>query len=105
MPPLSEVVDHASRQTDRWLFLFMLALVIGGGLLVIKYLVKRAEAESERLHASYDRNIDVSRELGITLAKNTEALSRSNELHVKANELHTKTLEALQELERAERQR
>lgn len=77
MNQVGPLIDHAAAQSDRWLFLFLLALILCGGLLVIRYLVRRDEAKSKHMHESYDRNTATIMELKVTLSHNKEAFDRN----------------------------
>jgi cytochrome c biogenesis factor len=43
----AKIVDSLATKDDRWLFLAMLVFVLAGGLLVIRYLVRRNEEQSK----------------------------------------------------------
>lgn len=78
MQDLSKIVDHASQQSDRWLFIAVLLLLIGGAYLTIKYLVRRDEEKSKRMHDAYDKNTATLMALNVTLDRNNVILDQSN---------------------------
>lgn len=41
-------VDHADKQSDRWLFLAAIVFICGCGIIIIRYLVRQNEKQSER---------------------------------------------------------
>jgi cytochrome c biogenesis factor len=43
----SKIVDQLATKDDRWLFLAMLVVVLIGGVMIIRYLVKRNEEQSK----------------------------------------------------------
>ncbi len=71
-------VDHASGMTDRWLFLFALAVLAGATLAVARYFVKqyeRLQAEHQEVLATLmGRQEERQTELVRVVAANTEAL-------------------------------
>lgn len=78
---LVNVADHAVQQSDRWLFIMLLIIVLAGGLLVIRYLVRRDEEKSQRMHESYDKNTAAQLQIAGMLTNSTSAIERSNDLH------------------------
>lgn len=45
---LARQIDHAAQQSDRWLFLAAIAFICACGIVIIRYLVKQNEKQSER---------------------------------------------------------
>lgn len=60
-----QIVDQAASASDRWLFLASLILIIGGGVFIIKWLVRQLEsqraahAEESKEHAKQNERVTV----------------------------------------------
>lgn len=67
----TRIVDQLASKDDRWLFLAMLVIVLAGGLLVIRYLVRRNEQQSESHNALVEKMV-------IVLHECKDALERGN---------------------------
>lgn len=66
------LIDHAARQSDRWLFLGLLALTILAAGWLFRWLVKRLDSITERHEATLtgvvERNTEALREVKTQLA-------------------------------------
>lgn len=68
------LIDHASIQSDRWLFLAMLVILLGAGLVFWRWIVADREKVAVRLTDITDRHIDSVEKLDDVVANNTAAL-------------------------------
>lgn len=57
MNPIEAIktVDQLADKDFRWWFLAMLVVVLAGGILVVRHLVKRSEIEREQHHSRLDQ--------------------------------------------------
>jgi hypothetical protein len=70
----TDIVDHAATKDDRWLMLALLSILITIFVLSVRYLVKRDELKSQRMHESYDKNTTTMMELGVVLSRNSSVI-------------------------------
>ncbi len=68
-------VDYASRQSDRWLFLAAISLIIVGAVFVIRYLVNKNESLVSILAKIAENSNEASKTMAVALDRNTEALN------------------------------
>ncbi len=75
-------VDYASRQSDRWLFLAAITLIIVGAVFVIRYLVNKNEALgailvkiAEKSNEIAEKSNEASNTMAVAIDRNTEALN------------------------------
>lgn len=54
-----KATDYASRMSDRWLFVFLLIILIAGGLVIIRFLFTQLEKQREA-HAALNREMAVA---------------------------------------------
>ncbi len=74
------IVNHAAQQSDRWLFLGILLLLIVAGVAAMRYLVRRNEMQSDRMHTAFEKNTAMQVQLAGIIEKNTHALERSTDV-------------------------
>lgn len=74
MNDLSTMIDHAAQQSDRWLMLFALAILIVFGVVVWRWTIADREKMSKRLTDITDRHIESQQKLVEVVTNNTHAL-------------------------------
>jgi len=74
MSDVTNTIDHAANQSDRWLFLAALALLIVFALIVWRWMSEDREKISKRLTDITDRHIDSQQKLVEVVTNNTHAL-------------------------------
>lgn len=67
-------IDHAAMQSDRWLFIAMLVILIIALVIVWRWIISDREKISNRLTAMTDRHIAVTEKLSEVVANNTAVL-------------------------------
>lgn len=79
MPPVVDIANHASAQSDRWLFVALLVVVGFAAVFVWRWMVADRENTSKRLEDMTNRHIASQERLSDVVANNTAALTRVNE--------------------------
>ena len=74
MPDISKLADHAAEQSDRWLFIAAVIVLIAFALLVWRWIVADRDKLSTRLTEVTDRHIETSQKLSEVVTNNTNAL-------------------------------
>jgi hypothetical protein len=67
-------IDHAAAQSDRWLFITLLFIVIVAMVVVWRWIISDREKISNRLTAMTDRHIAVTEKLSEVVSNNTAVL-------------------------------
>lgn len=82
MNELKELTDHASQQSDRWLFIAMLVLVIIALVIIWRWIVADRDKLANRLTEITDRHIAMTEKVAEVVANNTAAFNNfRDELH------------------------
>ena len=71
---LIPLLDHAAAQGDRWLFLSAMAVLLIFAWLVIRWLVKRTEAQNRSLEVIANNQNETAQRLAVVISQNTEAM-------------------------------
>jgi heme/copper-type cytochrome/quinol oxidase subunit 2 len=74
MNEIASAADHASQQSDRWMFIVMLIIVMVIGVVVWRWIVADREKLSNRLTEVTDKHIQSTEKLAEVVTNNTNAL-------------------------------
>ena len=74
MSDIVSIADHAAQETDRWLFICAVVLLIAFALIIWRWIVADRDKLSNRLTEITDRHIESSERLAEVVANNTNAL-------------------------------
>lgn len=80
----TQIADHAARQSDRWLFIATLVLMMISMLALARWFLADRKGLADRLTTMTDRHITQSEDLSKVVTNNTAAL---NEISKKLQEL------------------
>ncbi len=69
-----DLIDHAAKENDRWLFIALLVIVILAAGIVWRWMVADREKISKRLTEMTDRHIGVTEKVTEVVANNTAVL-------------------------------
>jgi type VI protein secretion system component VasK len=75
VPNLVPLLDHAASQSDRWLFIAALALLLVFTWLVIRWLVNRTDLQNEALLQIAEQQNETAQHLAVVIAQNTEVIN------------------------------
>jgi len=70
----TNLIDHASKENDRWLFVALLVLLVLAAIFIWRWIVSDREKLSVRLTEMTDRHITVTEKLSEVVANNTAVL-------------------------------
>lgn len=70
------ITEHASRQSDRWLFIAALVIMLSGILMLWRWFTSDRAEVARRLTDITDRHIAAGEHMSQVVANNTEALRR-----------------------------
>jgi len=76
MNDLTQLVDHAAQQSDRWALYMLIGLMIIGFIAFARWMIRDREKVANRLTEVTDRHIAAMAELSRVVANNTDALNR-----------------------------
>lgn len=76
MDAIRTLADHAAQQTDRWLFLALLCVVLFGVFFSARYLMKDRERLIAGLETVVREQLKTTEHVASVVATNTEALNR-----------------------------
>ena len=105
-----EMVDHASRMNDRWLFVALLCIFIISISLLVRWFMKRWDSSDMRVTTLQDRLDavrkehtlylqDANRRLSEVVAANTEMIKQATHVIADNTEMSTRKLTILNRLE------
>ncbi len=77
MNEIKQITDYAANQSDRWLFIAALVVLLLVVALIWKWMVGHVEKVSKRLEAVTDRHIAQGEHMATVVANNTSALEES----------------------------
>ncbi len=81
MNEIKGLTDYASNQSDRWLFVAMLIVLLLVGFFLWKWMVSHVDKISKRLEEVTDRHIAQGERLAEVVANNTAALRENSQTH------------------------
>lgn len=81
-----QVAQHAVQASDRYLFLFSQALIVGGLCYVIKIMFNYLRAQAEKLEKMIADHSALMQKTNSTLDINTQALNTNTDLLKRLNE-------------------
>ena len=74
MSDLLPVIDHASKQDDRWLVMALIVVLAVAGIAIWRWLAADRDKISKRLTEITDRHIESQQKLSEVVTNNTHAL-------------------------------
>jgi hypothetical protein len=87
MNEVAAATDYASKQTDRWLFIAAIIVLLLVGLLIWRWIVADREKIATRLTVITDKHIESQQKLSEVVANNTAALNRIDRVMTDTNEV------------------
>lgn len=82
MNEFQTIVDHASSQSDRWLFLAMLAILLTFVFLAWRWMVSDRESLAKQLAVMTERYIDESKKFCEVVTNNTTVMRQVSDVMV-----------------------
>lgn len=76
MDVVTGIADHAAAQSDRWMFVAMLAIFLVSMLSLAKWFIGDRKGLADRLTAVTDRHIEHTAKLSEVVTNNTVAMNR-----------------------------
>jgi hypothetical protein len=70
------ITEHAARQSDRWMFVACLVIMLAGILMLWRWFTNDRADVARRLTEITDRHIEAGQHLSQVVTNNTEALRR-----------------------------
>lgn len=83
MSDIINAADHAAMQSDRWLFVATLLILIVGAVFLWRWMTEDRKAVAERLTSITDRHITQSEKLAEVVTNNTAALQTNSQMMAK----------------------
>jgi peptidoglycan/LPS O-acetylase OafA/YrhL len=80
MNEIANIADHAAQQSDRWLFIATLLLLMGFAILIWRWVIADREKLSKRLTEMTDKHITATEQMAVVVANNTTALHEVKEV-------------------------
>lgn len=80
MSDLAKIVDHASQQNDRYLFLFLLGVGLVAAGFAFRYLLRRDERKSQAMHDAFNANTAAQLQLGRIIERNTNLIEHNADI-------------------------
>lgn len=81
------IIDHAAQQSDRWLFIAAIVVILLIGLLIWRWIVADREKIAKRLTEITDKHIEAQQKLAEVVANNTAALHRIDQVMSETSEV------------------
>lgn len=80
MNEIKTIADHASNQSDRWLFVALLILAVLAMLMIWRWIVADRDKLANRLTEITDRHIAMTEKVADVVANNTVAFNNLKEV-------------------------
>ena len=77
MTDVAKIADYAAQQSDRWLFIAALVVLLGFGFFVWRWIVADRDKLGKRLTEITDKHIESTAQLATVVANNTNALTNN----------------------------
>ncbi len=71
------ITDHAARQSDRWLFIAILVILLIASVVFWRWIIKDRDKLGARLTDVTDRHIDAHQKLIEVVARNNEVVAQN----------------------------